>query len=105
MNWRGPYCGTEPACKRLPAIEGEKAMDIGQLKSFLLHCLALSYAILMVWFIAFVFAHDAIHRLHTRWFRLSVEAFDAINYAGMALCKIGALLMFAVPLLALWLMP
>jgi hypothetical protein len=80
-------------------------MDIGQLKTFLLHCLALSYAILMVWFIAFVFAHDAIHRLHSRWFRLSRETFDAINYGAMAAYKIGVLLFVVVPLLVLWLMP
>ena len=49
----------------------------------------------------FVFRHDALHRLHSRWFRLSVEAFDAVHYAGMAVFKIGVLLLFAMPWLAL----
>ena len=75
--------------------------DIGLVKSFLLCALGLVYALLMVWFVAFVFFHDAVYRLHTRWFRMSVEAFDAVNYGGMAAWKIGALLLFAIPWLAL----
>jgi len=41
-----------------------------------------------------------VYRLHTRWFRLSVEAFDIASYAGMAVYKIATLLLFAVPWLA-----
>jgi hypothetical protein len=41
--------------------------------------------------------------MHTRWFKLSVETFDAIHYAGMATYKIGVLLFNLVPLLALYL--
>ena len=77
-------------------------MTLEALRTFLLCSLGLAYAILMVWFGVFVFFHDAVHRLHSRWFRLPVETFDAINYAGMAAFKIAALLLFAVPWLALW---
>jgi Family of unknown function (DUF6868) len=49
----------------------------------------------------FVFAHDAIHRLHRRWFRLSVEAFDAFHYGAMAVYKVGVLLFNVAPLIAL----
>jgi hypothetical protein len=76
-------------------------MAIDELSRFLLCALAIAYSVLMVWFAVFVFAHDALHRLHARWFRLSVEAFDIANYAGMAVFKIGVLLLFAVPWLAL----
>jgi hypothetical protein len=76
--------------------------DLDALRPFLLCSLGLAYAVLMVWFVVFTFAHDAVYRLHTRWFRLSVEAFDAVNYGGMAAFKIAALLLFAVPWLALW---
>ena len=74
---------------------------LDELRSFLLCSLGIAYAVLMVWFVAFTFAHDAAYRLHTRWFRMPVETFDAINYAGMAVYKIAALLLFAVPWLAL----
>jgi hypothetical protein len=54
-----------------------------------------------VWFVVFLGFHDALYRLHSRWFRLTREAFDAINYGGMAVFKIGTLLLFGVPWLAL----
>ncbi len=76
-------------------------MAVAELSRFLLCSLGIAYAVLMVWFVVFSFAHDAVHRLHSRWFRLSVEAFDIANYAGMAIYKIGVLLLFAVPWLAL----
>jgi hypothetical protein len=74
---------------------------IDLVKSFLLCGLGLAYALLMLWFVLFVSFHDAVYRLHTRWFRLSVDAFDAVNYGGMAAWKIGSLLLFAIPWLAL----
>ena len=76
-------------------------MHIDDLRHFLLCALGIAYAVLMVWFVVFTFAHDPLHRLHSRWFRLSVEAFDVVNYAGMAVYKIATLLLFAVPWLAL----
>jgi hypothetical protein len=39
--------------------------------------------------------------LHGRWFRLSVEQFDMLHYAGMSIYKIGVLLLNAVPWIAL----
>jgi hypothetical protein len=77
-------------------------MDIATLQRFLLCSLGIAYALMLVWFVVFVFAHDALYRLHTRWFRLSVEAFDAANYGGVAVLKIGTLLLFGIPWLALW---
>jgi hypothetical protein len=68
----------------------------------LLRCFAINYVLLLVWFAAFVFAHDPVYRLHQRWFRLSPEAFDAVNYAAIALYKIGNILFFLVPALALY---
>jgi hypothetical protein len=76
-------------------------MDIAELNRLLLCALGIAYAVLMLWFAVFVFARDAVYRLHTRWFRLSPEAFDLANYVGMAVYKIATLLLFAVPRLAL----
>ena len=63
--------------------------------------LIVNYGILLVWFVMFSLAHDTVYRLHTRWFRLSRETFDALNYGGMAVYKIGVLLLNVAPLLAL----
>lgn len=40
-------------------------------------------------------------RGHGRWFRLALERFDAVHYAGMAMYKIAAVLFNLVPYLAL----
>jgi len=74
------------------------------LSRFLLSCLAINYAILLVWFCVFVFARRWMRGLHGRWFQLSDGAFDAIHYAAMALYKIGILFFNLTPLLALYLM-
>lgn len=71
------------------------------LRDVLVWSLIVNYGILLVWFVMFSLAHDAVYRLHTRWFRLSRETFDALNYGGMAVYKIGVLLFNVAPLLAL----
>ena len=76
-------------------------MTIDQLQTFLIWCAGVNYAILIVWFGVFWFAHDWLFRMHSRWFKLSVEMFDALNYAGVAIYKIGILLFVLVPLIAL----
>ncbi|MFR0691054.1 DUF6868 family protein [Enterobacterales bacterium AE_CKDN230030158-1A_HGKHYDSX7] len=76
-------------------------MPLQELKPFLLYCTLINYAILLVWFAAFTLAHDFVYRLHSRWFALPVETFDAVHYGGMAVYKIGVLLLNLVPLLAL----
>lgn len=71
------------------------------LSQFLLWCTALNYAVLTVWFLAFMVAHDGLYRLHTLWFKISREHFDTVHYASMAVYKIGVLLLNLVPYLAL----
>ncbi|HQV73629.1 MAG: DUF6868 family protein [Dokdonella sp.] len=78
-------------------------MNVMAIQQFLLCSLAVNYAILLVWFFGFVFAHEAIRKLHSRWFRLSPEQFDHVHYSGMAAYKIGIILFNLAPLLALWL--
>jgi hypothetical protein len=77
------------------------AMDIETLKAFLLWCLLINYGVLLWWFLAFRLAHDWMYRLHRRWFKLSEERFDAIHYQGMAVYKVGVLLLNLTPYLAI----
>jgi len=79
-------------------------MTVHELQSVLVWCLILNYALLILWFAVFVLAHDWIYRMHTRWFKLSPEAFDAANYLGMAIYKIGVILFVLIPFIALWIM-
>jgi hypothetical protein len=72
-----------------------------EIKHVLLWCVGLNYLVLLAWSGVFILAHDWMFRLHSRWFRLSIETFDAIQYAGIAVYKIGIILFNLVPLIAL----
>ena len=71
------------------------------LTDFLLWCTILNYLVLLLWFVAFSLAHDWMFKLHGRWFRLTVAQFDALHYGGMAVYKVGILLLNLVPYIAL----
>jgi Family of unknown function (DUF6868) len=79
-------------------------MTIEMVRKALLWCAVINYGILLVWFLFFVLAHDGMYLLHSRWFRLSVEQFDMLHYAGMSIFKIGILLLNLVPYVALHIM-
>jgi hypothetical protein len=76
-------------------------MSIDLLRNALLWCAVINYGVLLVWFFFFIFAHDWMYRFHGRWFRLSVEQFDTVHYTGMALFKLGIILINLVPFIAL----
>lgn len=76
-------------------------MTVVEIKEILLWSVGINYGILCLWFGAFYIAHDRIYRLHTRWFKLSIETFDAIHYGAMAIYKVGVLLFILAPLIAL----
>jgi hypothetical protein len=78
-------------------------MTTNEIKEVLLWCVGINYGVLLVWFGVFVYAHEWMYRLHTRWFKLSVETFDALHYAGVSIYKIGIILLNLVPLVALYL--
>jgi hypothetical protein len=77
-------------------------MTVNALKEFLLWSTAINYGVLFLWFGVFVFAHDWLYRMHTRWFKLSVETFDALNYVGVSIYKIGVVLINLVPLIVVY---
>jgi hypothetical protein len=78
-------------------------MNAPELARLLLYTALVNYAVLVVWFLALVAARDWLYRLHTNWFKLSPDQFDAIHYGGMAIYKIGILLFNVAPLVGLYL--
>jgi hypothetical protein len=76
-------------------------MDRPLLVDFLLWCTIVNYLILILWFVVFVLAHGWMLKLHGRWFHLTESQFDAVHYGGMAVYKIGILLLNLVPYIAL----
>ena len=78
-------------------------MNLDTLRDVLLWSMVVNYGVLLIWFAAFTVAHDRIYALHHRWFSISRETFDALHYGGMAVYKVGVLLLNVAPLVALWL--
>ena len=76
-------------------------MAIELIQEVLGWCLLINVALLLIWFLFIVFAHDWMFRIHTRWFKLSSEKFDAIHYAGIGLFEMTIVIFNVVPYLAL----
>ena len=76
-------------------------MTLEVIRDALAWCTVINWAILLWWFLVFSMAHDWMYRFHGKWFKIPVEKFDAIHYAGMALFKTAILLFNLVPYLAL----
>ena len=71
-------------------------------RDVLLWCFLINMGLLLWWFMFFTLAHDWVYQFHGKWFKLSVDKFDAIHYAGMAFFKICIFLFNIVPYLALF---
>ena len=76
-------------------------MTLEVIRDALAWCTVINWAILLWWFLVFSMAHDWMYRFHGKWFKIPVEKFDAIHYAGMALFKTAIFLFNLVPYLAL----
>jgi hypothetical protein len=76
-------------------------MSLEMVRKALLWCTVLNYGVLLVWWLFFLFAHEWMYGLHSRWFHVPVEQFDALHYVGIALYKLGILLLNLVPSIAL----
>lgn len=61
----------------------------------------INIGIFLYWFLAMMFAHDLVYRFHARWFKLTLEQFDAIHYASMGGYKIAIVMLNIVPYFAL----
>ena len=76
-------------------------MTIDLVRDALLWCFIINVGILLWWFLFFTLAHDWVYHFHAKWFKLPVEKFDAIHYAGMAFYKICIFVFNLVPYFAL----
>ena len=76
-------------------------MSINMLTEFLGWCSVLNIALLFWWVFFITIAHDWVYHVHTRWFYLTMERFDAIHYAGIAFYKLSIIIFNVAPYLAL----
>jgi Family of unknown function (DUF6868) len=71
------------------------------LMKFLGWCAVLNIALLVWWALFMIFAHDWVYRIHSKWFYLNMERFNAVHYAGIAFYKLSIILFNVAPYLAL----
>ena len=64
-------------------------------------CSIINYGILLAWFFMIVVARGWIYRVHSKWFAISREHFETINYAMLGCFKLAIVLFNIVPYLAL----
>ncbi len=76
-------------------------MTIEMVRAALGWCSVINMGLLLWWFFAIIVLHDWVYRWHTKWFKISVEQFDAIHYAGIAAFKIAIFFFNIVPYFAL----
>ena len=77
-------------------------MTIDQATRFFLYCTLINYGVLILWCLVFRVAHEWHYRVTRSWFpNLGVEQYDLINFAGIALYKIGILCLNLIPYIAL----
>ena len=77
-------------------------MSIEMVRSALLWCTVINYALLLIWFLLYALPHAWLNRLWGRWFGLTTEQFDTVNFGGIVLYKLGIILLNLVPLVALY---
>ena len=71
-------------------------MNIEQVRGMLLWSAIINYVFLALWGLLYLFARDLMHRL-ARWWRLSPEQFDAFQFGGILLYKMGIWMFFLSP--------
>ena len=84
------------------ADEMSNVLDV--VAEIFLRCFLFSLALLIVWFVSYVAGGDWICSIHSNWFDLSKHEFAMMNYYGMALVKLCAIVFFLLPYGAIKLM-
>ena len=76
-------------------------MTLEMIRSALLWSFVINMGLLLYWFAFFVRRHDLVYRIHSKWFNISVERFDAMHYGGMGIFKLFIMVFNLVPYIAL----
>jgi hypothetical protein len=76
-------------------------MTLEIIRDMLGWCIVMNWIVLAWWLLFFIIAHDWMYRIHSKWFKIPLETFDAIHYGGMGIFKAAILVFNLVPYLAL----
>jgi len=69
--------------------------------TILLRSFLFGLALLLLWFFLYLTTPNWMFELNASWFNVSKRDFDLINYFGMGFFKIGIILFFLLPYLAI----
>ncbi len=67
----------------------------------LLRCFILSFCLMLLWFVFFLFGSDWAYTIHSRWFEIDRHSFDMMNYHWMGTVKIISFLFFLLPFISI----
>jgi hypothetical protein len=87
--------------------KGESAMSeetielLRSVASVLLYCWLLGFALLFIWFAMFMSLRGFIQRTHGAMFGFSIHELDVIHYCGMGIWKLGVILLYLFPWIAI----
>jgi len=76
-------------------------MNVEDVRTMLAWSTVINSALFMWWFVMLMVARNWIYQVHSKWFSLSRETFDAIHYGCMALYKVLIITFNLAPYLAL----
>lgn len=72
-----------------------------QFYNFFCYSFAVNAAMLLIWWLALVFARDLVYNIHSKWFAVSKERFHEIHYSGLMTFKMLIIGFNLAPLIAL----
>jgi hypothetical protein len=76
-------------------------MTLKTVRAMLGWCSVINIVVMIWWFLMLVFAHDWAYRMHKKFFKIPVETFNTIQYAGGLFYKVAVFFFNVIPYLAL----
>lgn len=76
-------------------------MNVDTLQAALGWASLLNLGLLLFWFAMLMIAHDWVYKVHSNWFKMSVEEFDAAHYKLMGFYELSIFVVLLGPYLAL----
>ena len=67
----------------------------------LIRCFLMGIALIILWFLLFLFGGELIFRIHSSMFAITKPQFDMMMYAGMMFTKVFVFVVFLFPYLAI----
>lgn len=79
----------------------KREMILDDIADILLRSFIYGIVLLCIWFVVIAGAGDFVYKVHTSFIGLSRHAFNMLHYGGMMLVKMGLLIFFLIPYIAI----